>query len=142
MFFCFCFFFKKLIFFFVFLFCLLLKISVSNANTRHCCYLHSGNNISNTCEECVYKHVPVIFSVHPFESRGFVILSYCKPSEEMSSGRFPKCDVRCGEHVSCFGKVHSASSPPSLHLFLKKQNKTNYVFFFGFCAMTCRFLHL
>lgn len=55
---------------------------------------------------------------------------------------FQKCDVRCGEHVSCFGKVHSASSPPSLHFFIFKKNKTNYVFFFGFCAMTCRFLHL
>lgn len=48
----------------------------------------------------------------------------------MSSGRFPKCDVRCGEHVSCFGKVHSASSPPSLHLFLKKQNKLCFLFWF------------
>lgn len=31
---------------------------------------------------------------------------------------------------------------PLLSTSFFKKNKTNYVFFFGFCAMTCRFLHL
>lgn len=31
---------------------------------------------------------------------------------------FSKCDVRCWEHMSSFGKVHSASSPPHLPCFL------------------------